>query len=51
MTMSFQRDEVIEVEIRFIGRRRAGKFQKKIGLPSNIVDVEGRTIQRCWCGR
>jgi hypothetical protein len=29
MTMRFQRDKVIEVEIQFIGRRRAGGFQKK----------------------
>jgi hypothetical protein len=48
--MSFQRDEVIEVEIRFIGRRRAGGYQKKIVPPSNIVDEGGRTIPRCWRG-
>jgi hypothetical protein len=47
MTMSFQRDEVIKVEIRFIGRRRVGGFQKKIIPPSNIADKGGRTTPRC----
>ncbi len=50
MTMSFQRDEVIEVEIQFIGRRRAGGFWKKIVPPSNIAKEWGKTIPRCWHG-
>jgi hypothetical protein len=39
---------VIGVNVQLLGSRRAGEFQKKVALPSNIVDKGGGTIQRCW---
>jgi hypothetical protein len=50
MTMNFQRDKVIEVEIRLLGGGGRGDFGKKIVPPSNIVNEGGRTIPRCWHG-
>jgi hypothetical protein len=46
----FKQSKVIGVDVRLLGSRRAGEFQKKIVPPSNIFNKGRGAIQRCWCG-
>jgi hypothetical protein len=39
--MGFKQSEVVGVDVRLLGSRRAGEFQKKINPPSNIINKGG----------